>query len=136
AEADGPEPSRETPVARYDILGSGLHSIAGTLYDVTRVPIRNENRLIGAFTLGKRFDFAGLDKLGPAGLLYRGRLIRSTFSSAMAAEAENRIHPERLRDPDCARAGCELRLGAEDFLVTPVSGAFAGTRLGDEYQIL
>src|SRR5882762_6042367 len=81
AEVDGPEPSRETPVARYDILGSGLHSIAGTLYDVTRVPIRKGDRLIGALTLGKRFDFAGLDKLGPAGLLYRGRLIRSTFSS-------------------------------------------------------
>ena len=128
AEADGPEPSRETPVARYDILGSGLHSIAGTLYDVTRVPIRNENRLIGAFTLGRRFDFAGLDKLGPAGLLYRGRLVRSTFSSAMAAETENRIHP------DCARIGCEMRLGAEDFLVTPVRRAL--TRLGDENQLL
>jgi HD-GYP domain-containing protein (c-di-GMP phosphodiesterase class II) len=124
------EPSRATPVARYDILGSGLHSIAGTLYDVTHVPIGIEGRLVGALTLGKRFDFAGLDKLGPAGLLYRGRLVRSTFSPAMAAEAENRIHP------GCARGGCELRIGAEDFLVTPVSRAFAGTRLGDEYQIL
>jgi HD-GYP domain-containing protein (c-di-GMP phosphodiesterase class II) len=136
AEADGQEPSHRMPVARYDILGSGLHSIAGTLYDVTCVPIRMEGRLAGALTLGKRFDFAGLDQLGPAGLLYRGRLVRSTFSPAMAAEAENRIDPDRLRGPDCARAGCELRLGAEDFLVTPVSRAFAGTHLGDEYQIL
>jgi hypothetical protein len=89
-----------------------------------------EGRLAGALTLGRRFDFAGLDQLGPAGLLYRGRLVRSTFSPAMAAEAENRIHP------DCLRGGCELHIGAEDFLVTPVSRALAGTRLGDAYQIL
>ena len=124
------------PVARYDILGSGLHSIAGTLYDVTYVPIRMDGRLAGALTLGRRFDFAGLDQLGPAGLLYRGRLVRSTFSPAMAAEAENRIAPDRLRNPDCLRGGCELRIGAEDFLVTPVSRALAGTRPGDAYQIL
>jgi HD-GYP domain-containing protein (c-di-GMP phosphodiesterase class II) len=130
AAVDGPAPARETPVARYDVLGSGLHTVAGTLYDLTRVPIRTGDRLIGAFTLGKRFDFAGLDKLGPAGLLYRGRLVRSTFSSAMATETENRIHP------DCARGGCELRIGGEDFLVTPLSRAFAGTRLADGYQIL
>jgi HD-GYP domain-containing protein (c-di-GMP phosphodiesterase class II) len=130
AAASGQEPSYGMAVARYDILGSGLHSIAGTLYDVTCVPIRVEGRLGGVLTLGKRFDFAGLDQLGPAGLLYRGRLVRSTFSPAMAAEAENRIHP------DCARAGCELRLGVEDFLVTPVSRAFAVTRLGNAYQIL
>ncbi len=130
AEIDGPEPSRGTPAARYDDLASGLHSIAGTLYDLTRVPIEAEGRFIGAFTLGRRFDFAGLDRLGPAGLLYRGRLVRSTFSPARAAEAESRIHP------DCARAGCELRIGGEDFLATPVSPAFAGAGLGDEYRIL
>ena len=130
AEADGPEPSRGTPAARYDDLGSGLHSIAGTLYDLTRVPIEAEGRFIGAFTLGRRFDFAGLDRLGPAGLLYRGRLVRSTFSSALAAEAESRIHP------NCSRAGCELRIGGEDFLVTPASPALAGTGDGDAYRIL
>jgi HD-GYP domain-containing protein (c-di-GMP phosphodiesterase class II) len=130
AAVDGPEPSRARPVARYDILGSGLHRIAGTLYDVTCMPIRMDGRLIGALTLGKRFDFAGLDNLGPVGLLYRGRLVRSTFTSAMAAEAEKRIHP------GCAHGGCEVRIDAEDFLVTPVSRAFAGKRLGDQYQIL
>ena len=127
---DGPEPSRGTPAARYDDLASGLHSIAGTLYDLTRVPIEADGRFFGAFTLGRRFDFAGLDRLGPAGLLYRGRLVRSTFSAAQAAEAESRIHP------DCARAGCELRIGGEDFLATPVSPAFAGAGLGDDYRIL
>jgi len=130
AAVSGREPSHVPPVSRYDHLGSGLHSIAGTLYVVTFVPIRTEGRRIGALTLGKRFDFAGLEKLGPAGLLYRDRLVRTTFAPAMAAEAENRIHP------DCYRVGCELRIGAEDFLVTPVSRAFAGTRLGDAYQIL
>jgi len=130
AAVGGPEPSRETLVALYDNLGSGLHSIAGTLYDLTRVPIGVPGRLIGAFTFGRRFDFADLDRLGPAGLLYRGRLLRSTFSVALAAESERRIRP------DCARVGCELRIGDEDFLVTPVSPALAGTRPGDEYQVL
>jgi hypothetical protein len=42
-------------------LGSGLHNIADTLYDVTYVPIRMDGRLAGALTLGRRFDFAGLE---------------------------------------------------------------------------
>jgi len=130
AAAKGQEPSRGMPVARYDLLASGLHSIGGTLYDLTRVPIGINPHRAGALTLGKKFDFAGLDQLGPAGLLYRGRLVRSTFSSTLAAEAVNRIHP------DCARGGCELRIGVEDFLVTSVSGAFPVTGLGDEYRIL
>ena len=108
----------------------GLQNLGGTLYDVTAVPVRLNGHTVGTLTAGTRFDFAGVDKLGPAGLVHQGRLIRSTFPPDTAARIADRIVPE------CARAGCELRVGAEDFLVLPVSRAAAGSSLGAGDQLL
>jgi hypothetical protein len=109
---------------------SGLWTLGGTLYDITTAPVRLHGREVGTFTAGTRFDFAGVDKLGPAGLVHRGRLVRSTFPPDTAARIGNRLAP------GCASAGCELRIGAEDFLIMPVSRAAAGSSLGPEDQLL
>ncbi|HLN00924.1 MAG TPA: HD-GYP domain-containing protein [Bryobacteraceae bacterium] len=64
---------------------------------------------------------------GPVALVHEGRVVRSTFSAAA-----------QLLDfrPDCLRAGCELRMNGENFLVIPVSRAAAGFALSPEDQIL
>jgi putative nucleotidyltransferase with HDIG domain len=123
----------ESAVSRFagpNVLSVGLTSIGGTLYDIAATPVRVQGGAVGTLTVATRFDLAALAGLGPAGLLHRGRLIRSTFSPATTAEIANRLEPE------CVRAGCELRTRKESFLVTPVSRAASGDSPGDEYQLL
>jgi HD-GYP domain-containing protein (c-di-GMP phosphodiesterase class II) len=109
---------------------SGIQNIGGTLYDMGSTPIVQQRRVIATLTVAKRFDFAGIEKLGPAGLLLHGQLVRSSFPPSMAAQIAGQIKP------DCARAGCALHIGSEDFVVVPVSSAAAGASLPDEYQLL
>ena len=123
-------PPRGSGMLPDTLPAPGLQNLAETLYDVTTTPILRNGRTVGALTAGTRFDFAGVDKLGPAGLVHRGRLIRSTFPPNTAARIADRIAPE------CVSAGCELRIGAEDFLVLPVSRAAAGSSLGAGDQLL
>jgi len=62
-------------------------------------------------------------------LLAIGLAVRSTFPPAVASQI-------LILPPDCARAGCELHLNGEDFLVTPLPRAAAGQGLGDQGQLL
>ena len=110
-------------------LDSGIRSIEGILYDVAASPVISHGRAIGALAIGTRFDFGGIEQLGPAALLYKGRLIRSTLPARTVAQIEGAMHP------DCARIGCELRIDAEDLLVMPVASTRAGSP-GDDYQLL
>jgi response regulator RpfG family c-di-GMP phosphodiesterase len=62
-------------------------------------------------------------------LLWRGRLIRSTFPVSAVAQIEGAMQS------GCALIGCELRIGAEDLLVMPVATTRAASP-EDGYQLL
>ena len=111
------------------VVDSGIRSIGGTLYEVAATPVVAHGRTIGTLTIGTRFDFGGLEKLGPAALLCRGQLVRSTFPAKTVAQIES------VMQPGCARTGCELRIGGEDYLVMPVATARSAIP-GDDYQLL
>ena len=126
---DGGTPVRGLD-ARRAVLGSGLTSIGGNFYSIFSQPVQIHDRHAATLLIGRRFDLSGFDRLGPAGLLYRGRLIRSTFPPEVHARIEREL------DPDCVRRGCELHSNSANFLVMPVSRAAAGVTLGDDFQLL
>jgi hypothetical protein len=109
--------------------GSGVWDAGGTPYTVTTTPVRLHGRIVGELSTASRFDFAGLAGMGPMLLMRGGRIVRSTFSPGVASQIPD-------LPADCARAGCELHLNGEDFLVTPVARAAAGLSLGDQDQLL
>jgi len=112
---------RASPVPRSDVWDLG-----GTLYSVITTPVCVRGRQVGAMSVGKRSDFRGFAPHGPVAVVHHGRVVRSTFSPAVQ-------FPD-LR-PDCFRAGCELRISGENFLVIPSRAAVGGTPSAED-QIL
>jgi len=129
AALDGGDPAIERFAAGPDLAASGFRNVQGTLYDFATQFIQVKGRRLGSLTIGNRFRLTGLD-VAPAALMFHGRLIQSTFPEAMNAQIRRRI------DPACIHKGCEVRLGAEDFLVTPISRLMESNFPGDEYQLL
>ena len=123
----GDEPAMEQLAEGREGFRRGIGNAGGTFYAMAATSIRARGRKVGVLAAGTKFDLAGLEKFGPAALVRGGRLVRSTFPSEVAAQVAGRL------SPGCARTGCELRIGAEDFLVMPVNGA---TNSGDQDQLL
>jgi HD-GYP domain-containing protein (c-di-GMP phosphodiesterase class II) len=113
-----------------EISSSGLKNLEGTLYDVTTVPLALGPGNTGRLAVGTRFDLSSLDFPGQTGLLHLGRLVRSTMTAPQIAAVERELRPA------CVTAGCEIRIGAEHYLVMPVGRAAPGPNPAGPYQLL
>ncbi|HKW97869.1 MAG TPA: HD domain-containing phosphohydrolase [Bryobacteraceae bacterium] len=101
------------------ISASGLAAVHGVLYEITAAPFSPGARGIGTLAVGKRLDLASLPQAGRVALLRNGRIVQSTFPPSESAAVERQLRAA------CLQAGCEMRLGAGDYLVMPVGGTAA-----------
>lgn len=98
---------------------SGLAAIGGSLYEIAVAPVGPGAHPAGSLAIGIRLDLSSLEGAGTIALARNGRIVHSTFPPSESAAVERQLRAA------CLEAGCEMRLGAEDYLVMPVGGAAA-----------
>ncbi len=117
-------------LASLPISGSAsrLIQLDGALYETTTVPINLETENVGSLIVGRKFDVKSINPLGHAALLYRGKLVASTFPASSGASLERQLQIA-CRD---WKAGCEIKNAGEEFLVLGMNRA----HLGAGYQLV
>jgi putative nucleotidyltransferase with HDIG domain len=112
------------------LANSDVEDLDGTLYETITVPIQTDSGRGASLTVGSRFDLNAFQNLGDTALVREGRVVLSTLAPAQNAEIERQLRPV------CVHTGCDLRIGAQEYLATPVARGASGLSLGQPYQLL
>lgn len=112
-----------------DLASAGLRNLDGTLYEVSTGPLPLGAGGMARLAVGTRFDLSSQDLQGHIAWLHLGRLAGATMPAAQIPTIERRL-------PECATAGCEIQIGAVDYLVMPVGRPSSGAGPADPYQLL
>ncbi|MBI4463548.1 MAG: hypothetical protein HY647_02485, partial [Acidobacteria bacterium] len=102
--------------------------VGQTLYHAETVPIQGAAGILGAATIGKKFDIRSLTPLGNAVVESKGKVLLTTFPSSLVSEIENGL------GADCPWGSleCELKIGGETYHAMRVNRA----NLWGSYRLL
>ncbi|HEY1758890.1 MAG TPA: HD-GYP domain-containing protein [Bryobacteraceae bacterium] len=94
----------------------GYFTSAGRTYQVTSAPIDEGRENLGSLSVGERVDLSMVP--GPAVLMRDGKIVETNTAGLPLAEAESSLR-------SCGEASeCEIRLGGETYVSTPIQGEF------------
>jgi putative nucleotidyltransferase with HDIG domain len=105
----------------------GYFTSGGRTYQVASVPIDEGNENLGALSVGERFDLSAVP--GPAVLLRYGKIVETNTPGLPLAEAEAGLRR-------CGEnSECEIRLGGETYISTPMQGEAHGESAAGGYTV-
>lgn len=103
-------------VKGFGVVHGGLLTIGDRIYQVVSTPVNQNDENLGMLAVGEPFDFSEFTT--PAVLVRNGVVLKSSVPRVTRAELEKAL-------VGCTQdAECELRLGGEIFLSSPVQSLF------------
>ena len=107
-------------------LANLLH-VAGTLYEITTVPISADTKILGYLTTGRKLSTRSLSNFTNAAFVEGNRVLLTTFPPGKVGEVEDQLRTRCAEGID----GCEIEVGGEAYVMLSVDSA----RLGGLYSI-
>jgi len=110
------------------ISGSALHTVDGTLYEVTTVPVDVDTENLGALMVGKKLNLGSFGYAGELALLRDQQFVLTTFPAAVVPNLQ-----AQLRE-SCAGTWerCEIEISGRTYLVLRISRS----DFGNAYEVL
>ena len=99
---------------------STLLTLNGTLYEVLTTPISLRGEVLGALTVGQKFDLASLSSAADVALLHDGKILLTTFAGTLTQPIEQQLRA------GCPRLDttCQIELSGHTYVAIPVASDF------------
>ena len=105
-------------IARIRPPQRGFYTVSGLTYQVTSVEVDQGNEIMGALSVGERFEFSEFST--PAVLTRNGKVVKSSVPGIPLADLESALQGCRRQSE------CEIRLAGQTYLSLPIDSIYFG----------